>query len=91
MKDDKEYNYMLFTIYVALWVYPNPVVDGEIIITSPINGIKWVTIFDMQGQKVYSKQISPDETVNVSNLSSGVYIIEVLENEILEKQRLIIK
>lgn len=72
-------------------IHPNPVVDGEIMITTLLNGIKLVTIFDMQGQKVYSKQISSDETVNVSHLNSGIYIIKVLENDILETQKLIIE
>lgn len=72
-------------------VYPNPVVDGEFRLSTPLNGIKMVTIFDMQGQQVYSKQISSEESVKVSDLSTGIYIIKILENNVLSTQKLVIE
>jgi hypothetical protein len=58
-------------------VFPVPAKD-YIIIDAEINSK--LEIFNIKGQKVYSKEITNDKVINISNLSSGTYIFYVIEN-----------
>ncbi|REC63488.1 hypothetical protein DRF65_05160 [Chryseobacterium pennae] len=62
----------------SLEVYPNPVQD--ILNFSNLKGNADVTVFNMQGQKVMEKHIKADETMNVSELISGTYMVNVINN-----------
>jgi hypothetical protein len=56
-------------------VYPNPV-SGDLI---NINGdnIDYVSIINSQGSKVIVSQVSENNTVDISNLSNGMYFISI--------------
>jgi hypothetical protein len=57
-------------------IYPNPVKD-EIRITSE-EIIEQVTIYSIDGRKIYNKQgNNVQSTINVANLSPGTYFIKV--------------
>lgn len=71
-------------------VYPNPVNNGEINITTDTNGTKSVQLFDMLGHQVYSKTIQPNETVKTSNFRAGVYILKVEEKGKVASRKLVI-
>lgn len=61
---------------VSLKVYPNPVQEKLQISLPATETIKQTVIYNMNGQKV---KILPAETsVNVMNLSKGLYVIEVV-------------
>ena len=74
----------------GLSFYPNPVNNGKIYITSKSSGAKEVTIFDVLGKKVLQKIVESKE-LNVSELSPGVYIIKIREDEATATRKLIIK
>ncbi|HRN98413.1 MAG TPA: T9SS type A sorting domain-containing protein [Flavobacterium sp.] len=74
----------------GLSFYPNPVSNGKIYITSKSSGAKEVTIFDVLGKKVLQKIVESKE-LNVSELSPGVYIIKIREDEATATRKLIIK
>ncbi len=60
-------------------IYPNPS-NGNINIRSLIDfGDAAISIFDINGREVYSKQVSLQDTVNVNaeNLTTGIYIIQI--------------
>jgi outer membrane protein assembly factor BamB len=71
-------------------VYPNPVTNGEINITTAANGTKSVQLFDVLGKQVYSKKIEANETIKTSNFGAGVYILKVEENGNVASRKLII-
>lgn len=75
-----------------LSIYPNPVTNGKthIFITSKQNLTKKVEIFNVLGKQVSSTVLSNKE-LNISNLSKGVYILKVTENDISETRKLVIK
>jgi len=70
--------------------YPNPVSNGKIYITSKSALEKEITIFDVLGKKVFQTVLNSRE-LNVSNLSPGVYIIKIKENDAAATRKLIIK
>jgi hypothetical protein len=71
-------------------VYPNPVGNGRVYITSKTTEPKDVEIFDVLGKRVMQLTITTKE-LNVSSLSPGVYIIKIKEGEQRATRKLIIK
>lgn len=71
-------------------VYPNPVGNGRVYITSGTASPKDIEIFDVLGKRVMLTTISTKE-LNVSSLSPGVYIIKIKEGEQRATRKLIIK
>ena len=74
----------------GLSLYPNPVSNGKVYISTKNDLDKEIIIFDVLGKKVLQTTISSRE-LNVSNLSSGVYIIKINEREASATRKLIIR
>ncbi|GLB51416.1 hypothetical protein NBRC110019_04550 [Neptunitalea chrysea] len=86
-------SYSLSTINfnnVTFEVYPNPVTNGTLNITSSIANDMNVQIFDLLGKQVINTTIS-NNIVNVSTLEKGVYVLKVTQNEASITQKLVIK
>ncbi|NHN27030.1 T9SS type A sorting domain-containing protein [Flavobacterium jejuense] len=73
----------------GLTIYPNPVSNGKIYITSKLGLEKKVEIFDVLGKKVFEAIVTTKE-VNISALNTGVYIVKVKEEEASATRKLII-
>ena len=73
----------------GLSIYPNPVSNGNLFVTSDSNEAKNVLIFDVLGKKVLNANVI-DQAVNVSNLNSGVYFVKVTENGKTATRKLVI-
>jgi len=73
----------------GLSFYPNPVSNGKIFITSKSATDKEITIFDVLGKKVLQTVLNAKE-LNISNLSPGVYIIKIKENDATATRKLIV-
>ena len=71
-------------------IYPNPVVNDRVYITSKTTAPKDIEIFDVLGKRVMQITISTKE-LNVSSLTPGVYIIKIKEGEQRATRKLIIK
>ncbi len=70
-------------------VYPNPVTTG--IITIAKEGSKQVTVFDVTGKKVLTAA-TQGETVDVSSLVNGVYIVQItIDNATVTKKLVVSK
>jgi hypothetical protein len=74
----------------GLSLYPNPVSNGKVYISSKNDLDKEIIIFDVLGKKVLQTMISSRE-LNVSNLTSGVYIIKINENDASATRKLIVR
>lgn len=71
--------------------YPNPVTNGAFFINSASSVAKEVQIFDMLGKQVYAKNVTANESVNVANLNTGIYILKVIEEGKTATRKLVIK
>jgi hypothetical protein len=78
------------TVIEGLNLYPNPVSNGKVYITSKNDLEKNIIIFDVLGKKVLQTTMSSKE-LNISNLSPGVYIIKIDEEQSTATRKLIIK
>lgn len=74
----------------GLSIYPNPVTDGILQITSDNNEAKSITIFDLLGRQALNTNAS-NNTINVSSLKTGIYILKITEDGKTATQKLIIE
>lgn len=76
----------------GLSIYPNPVSNGRLFvnITTHKNLSKKVAIFNVLGKQIYATELFGKE-LNVAQLSTGVYILKITENNISETRKLVIK
>ncbi len=76
----------------ALSVYPNPATDEINVDLSSFNNSKVdLTIIDITGKTVAVFNMKDNNTIDVSNLKSGVYFIKVSDMKHSETAKLIIK
>ena len=73
-----------------LSIYPNPVTNGELFISSTSNLEKEVIIYTTLGQKVLQDK-TVSEAVNVSTLTPGTYFVKITEAGLTTTKKLIIK
>lgn len=78
------------SIIEGLSLYPNPVTNGKVFISSKNDLDKEIQIFDVLGKKVVHIQLNSKE-LNLSSLSPGVYIIKIREEEHTATRKLIIR
>lgn len=71
-------------------VYPNPASNGYVNITSTTSGDKNISVYNVLGKQVIQTTMSSDR-LNVSELSSGVYIMKISQNGISSTKKLVIK
>lgn len=70
-------------------IFPNP--TSEYINIESINNLDEIRIFDIQSRVVFSENINfRTKKINISNFSSGVYVIEIVTNNIVARKEFII-
>ena len=76
----------------GLTIYPNPVSNNKsfIYISSKKSLTKKVDIFNVLGKRIFSVALTGKE-LNISRLSTGVYILKITENNISETRKLVIQ
>ncbi len=70
-------------------MYPNPVKNGVVTIKTNSNQPLQISVFDVLGKQVISKTVS-NNTLNVSNLKAGIYLVQVTENNATSTKKLIV-
>jgi hypothetical protein len=78
------------SVIEGLNLYPNPVSNGKVYISTKNDSEKEIIIFDLLGKKVMQTLISSKE-LNVSSLNSGVYIIKITEDNASATRKLIVR
>jgi hypothetical protein len=74
-------------------IYPNPS-NGNINIKTTINvGDVTVSIYDVNGRKVFTEDVSLQNlvTLNTKGLTTGVYVVQIIGNNINQTSKLIMK
>lgn len=71
-------------------MYPNPAYGDEVYITTETNGTKEIQIFDVFGEVVLHERIATN-TLNISKLVPGVYVLQVTEDKKTMTRKLVIK
>lgn len=71
-------------------IYPNPTNTGSVTITSANSDAMNVQVFDILGKQVKNETLV-DNTLNVSDLNTGVYILKITQNNASTTKKLVIK
>lgn len=71
-------------------LYPNPATNGIVYITTPTNSTKEIIIYDVFGEIVLTDRIKI-KALNISRLITGVYVLQVTENNETMTRKLIVK
>lgn len=74
----------------GLQLYPNPVTEGKVYISTQTNQPKDIFIYDVLGTQVLKTTILRKE-LSLSDMPPGVYLIRVIENGRSATRKLIIK
>jgi adenylate kinase family enzyme len=78
------------SVIEGLNLYPNPVTNGKVYISTKNDSNKEIIIFDLLGKKVLQTLMNSKE-LNVSGLNPGVYIIKINEENATATRKLIIR
>jgi len=73
----------------GLSIYPNPVSGNILHIISHSNTEKNVVVFDVLGKEVIRTKTA--NTLNISSLNAGVYIVKITENRKTSIKKLVVK
>lgn len=73
----------------GLNIYPNPANDF-LNITTAANGVKNIAIYDVVGKEVVNTTTS-SQTINVSSLNAGIYMVKITEEGKTATRKLVIK
>lgn len=71
-------------------LYPNPTNTSEVTISSTSVSDISVTVYDVLGKQV-KKQTITNNTLNVSNLKSGIYLLRITQNDSTSTKKLVIR
>jgi hypothetical protein len=79
-----------FNAIEGLTMYPNPLKGNTLYLTSTANAEMSVQIFDIIGKEVIKSNVM-NNTVNVSGLNAGIYIVKVTEEGKTATRKLVIQ
>ena len=71
-------------------IYPNPVSNGTVTITSQFTEAITATVFDILGKEVINERVN-NNTLDVSQLNKGIYLMKLTQNGASATQKLVIK
>ncbi|MEN9323763.1 MAG: hypothetical protein RL699_1543 [Bacteroidota bacterium] len=74
----------------GLKVYPNPVTNGRLAVETAANSSKTIAIYDLVGKQVFAT-VTNENSIDVSNLQAGIYIINITEAGKTATQKLVIE
>ncbi|HBF88522.1 MAG TPA: hypothetical protein DDX39_07765 [Bacteroidales bacterium] len=69
-------------------IYPNPTKD--LLYISHYKPIT-VKIIDITGQIIYASELNSEKQIDVSNIVSGTYVVQIINNEVISNNKLIIQ
>ena len=71
-------------------LYPNPVSDGKVFISTTESSQKRIAVYDVLGTQVLETSITGNELF-ITELDAGVYVLRVFQNNKVATRKLIVK
>ncbi|PIB38194.1 T9SS type A sorting domain-containing protein [Maribacter sp. 4G9] len=71
-------------------MYPNPVTNGKVYITTATNGPKEIFVYDVFGTLILKTTIIGKE-LSLNDMDAGVYVLRVFEKDKMATRKLIVK
>jgi hypothetical protein len=79
---------------ISLAMYPNPATSQTTLFVDGLTNNAQVNICDVQGRTINTYTINKNQAtlkINTENLSSGIYYIRVVSNDLTKTEKLIVK
>lgn len=89
-QDDALLAHNITTEISGFKLYPNPATADIVYVTTEQNAMKEIRIFDVFGELVLTDRISI-KTLDISRLSPGVYMVQVIEKEKSINRKLVVR
>ena len=74
----------------GLSIYPNPVTNGKVYISTSQNKEKEIQIFNVLGKPVQRTKLRGKE-LDVSSLNAGIYILKIKEEKATATRKLVVR
>lgn len=74
----------------GLSIFPNPVNNGKVYISTYQNMAKSIEIYDVLGKKIVSQVLYGDE-LKIQDLNPGVYILKIKEGNFSATRKLVVR
>ena len=74
----------------SLSIFPNPVSNGKVFISTKLNLTKTIEIYDVLGKKIVSQTLYGKE-LKISDLNPGVYILKIKEGKFSATRKLVVR
>jgi hypothetical protein len=71
-------------------MYPNPLSGNTLHFTTTANEVLYVSIYDMLGKQIVNTTVS-NNTLNVSDLNTGIYIVKITEDGKTATRKLVVQ
>jgi hypothetical protein len=71
-------------------IYPNPATDWVSVINTGLTDIEAISVYDMNGKIIISETV-PVNFLNVSEMSSGMYIVKIISRSESRLIKLLVK
>ncbi|MEH6680637.1 MAG: T9SS type A sorting domain-containing protein [Sediminicola sp.] len=71
-------------------LYPNPAFEDVVYVTTKNNGTKDIIVYDIFGEVVLRDRIASN-SLNISQLIAGVYVLSITENSKTMTRKLVVK
>jgi len=78
------------TITEDLRVFPNPVENGKLYITSKDNLPESIEIYNVLGKRVVKATLK-NRVIDISKLSPGIYILKLKVKELIATRKLVVR
>ncbi len=75
---------------VGFKLYPNPVYESVVYMTSAENGPKIILVYDVFGEVVLTERVTSN-ALNISRLVPGVYVLHATEGNKTITRKLVVK
>ncbi|MDR0367748.1 MAG: T9SS type A sorting domain-containing protein, partial [Bacteroidales bacterium] len=75
------------TLADKIIIYPNPASDGFYV--DGLESTATVSIVNIVGQQIITKQIENNEYVNISTLPAGMYLVKILHKGLSFEKKII--
>ncbi len=74
----------------GLTIFPNPVSNGKVFISTKLNLTKNIEIYDVLGKKIISQTLYGKE-LRITDLNPGVYILKIKEGKFSATRKLVVR
>jgi PKD repeat protein len=75
----------------GLSIYPNPATSNVTVNWQASQGVLNLTLIDQLGRQIMQQSIEKGERINLNNLASGIYLLQLSDGSSLSQQKLVIE